>query len=551
MNYSLTRRTNGAFHILASLILIAVLGWWGVGLAILSLYGGPRILGTSYPVVNTTTVTDLTNVTSKAREELWVRRVVLGADRSYQDNPFADNFMGRVNVNKPDPRQLKKAVIMLTETEKVAGNTINIPTVAGFGGPGVSGEGNRIGSEQKIVPGNFPVKIGRFWFGIGFTAVARDETVIGGKLDQVISDGLRTLHAKKRSDDVMMRMRQGATTALGAIRNVQYPAGCNSIADLGSANVLDTTLVNVTGQRLPGNGAIPMDTTNDSGGSVGECFVCFATDMSLTNLQQEPAYLQALEYAHERGNNNPVFAGGFTKWNGHGIYRWINRDHANRGPIGSPLMARAFLGGLSHSGTPTYTGNVTVQNGDLIYGGGVALNTADIGVSTDPNYFEFFENSPYTFFNGDTIAADSSTTRYVMFLNTDGTFGVFPYILNDGHKLTISGGAVAVGPAGKRTTSFGVGTAQIIQCNASGVPYARSLFLGAEAVAVGAGTINGSRVDPQMGKRTEEHRNHDMDHGIGVEAVWGSALVTRAGDSIAPNYMLMYHALSVPGAPTM
>lgn len=543
-----------SLHALIVCVLVAIVGPVGVAgafvkpTAYLNLQPVPGLFGTSYPVINTTTVTDLTTLTSKAREELWVRRIVLGADRIYQDNPFADNFTGRVDSAKPDPKQLKKAIVQLTETEKVAGNTINVPTVAGFGGPGVAGEGNRIGSEQKIIVGNFPVSIGRYWFGVGFTAVSRDETLIGGRLDQTINDGLRTLMAKKKSDDHMVRMLAAADTVTGA-RNLLLPEGVGLFSELKSADVLSTNMIALAGQVLPGLGGIPMDTTSDSGGSVGECFTLFAVDKSLTDLSVEPAYLNAQKDAGVRGEANRCFKGGFSMWDGHGIYRWINRDHANKGPVGSPLVARALLGAVETAG-PTYVSTdtgLTVASGTIIHGGGYAWSSTDVPT---PQYFEFFQNAPYTYFNGNTIAAVTGTTRHLIIINRDGTFGVWPYAVNNGNKITINGATLAVGPSGKRTSTYHRG-AVIMQCNILGTVIGRSLFLGAEAVVCGAGSINGNKVDTQMGKRTEEHRNHDMDHAIGCEAVWGNAAVQRAGDNAYPNFLVLWHAVSVPGAPTI
>ena len=57
-------------------------------------------------------------------------------------------------------------------------------------------------------------------------------------------------------------------------------------------------------------------------------------------------------------------------------------------------------------------------------------------------------------------------------------------------------------------------------------------------------------MSPQFGKRTEEHLNHDMDHEIGAEKVWGAALVTRA-DDVCPGFVVSCHALPVPGAPVI
>lgn len=513
-------------------------------------------LGQAYPQINTTTLANLLATNSQAQEILWSRAVIDGADMCYQDNPLSESgFMARVRNRKPNSKELRKCIISITDTTKVKGQYVNIPTVAGFGGPGVSGEGVRIGNEQKIVDGNIQVKIDILWFGAGFTGKSRDMTVIGSEYDLVIIPGLRQQHAKKRSDDNMMRLRAwaqnlplngGSTPTIGARNNI-FPDGISSVASLKTANVLDTTLITNMGQTLPRLGGMPMDTTNDSGGSIGECYMCLATDIALAGLETEPAYLNAQQYGGDRGETNRVFAGGYSKWNGQGIYRFIQRDHANKGPVGSPICQRALLGAAT-----------TNLSSTKIQGGGFAYLSGDIPA---PNYFEFFDNAYYQFYNGDTIAQNTSPTKYILIVNptpnSDGTsWNVYSYTTigdtsTDSHSLTVAS-RLSLGLTGEQTGgnagNHAIG-AVISQCSVLGVPYGFSFHLGAQALVCGAGSIDGKPVEALMGRRTEEVRNHGMDIGIGAEGVWGNQVVTRAGDGSAPNFLMATHALNIAGAP--
>lgn len=524
MKSHLGRATALSLHVLLVAFCVAIFGAAGAFAAVLNPYGVSAILGVSYAKVNTTTVTDLTTLTAKAREELWVRRIVFGSDRQYQDNPFADGMMGKPGQGK--------AVTSITDTQKVAGNTVNIPTVAGFGGPGVAGEGDRIGAEQKIRIGNFQVSIGRYWFGVGFTSVARDETVIGGRLDELINDGLRQQMSKKKSDDIMRKMIQRG--GIGT-RNHVFPDGATSLATLKSAHVMSTSLITKGATVLSSLGAKPMKVARDASGSTSSKYVLLGTNIALQPLDTESAYLDARLQAGVRGDANPIFNGVFDDWLGHGIYRWEQVDHGNHGPIGSLLLPRAFLGNA-------ITGATT---GSLIKGGGSAAAAA---ITPAPMYFENFSNAAWTFFNNTTIAADAATTRHVIIINPDGSYGVFPYIVNDGNKLTLSGARITIG-VGTETSNLVEG-ALVHECNILGTTIGRHLFLGQEAVVCGAGSINGNKADPQMGKRTEEHRNHDMDHGIGIEAVWGCEAVQRA-DGAYPGFAVITTAVPVSGAPTI
>lgn len=519
----LQRVTTRAFHVLVTLIIgIFISPLAAVAVACINPHGMSNMLGTSYSVINTTTAANLVAMTAKAREELWVRRVVLGSDKLYQDNPFADGMLGKPGSGRP--------IIQLTETTKVAGNTVNVPTVAGLGGPGVAGEGNRTGAEQKLRIGNFQVQIGRFWFGVGFTAVARDETVVGGRLDEIINEGLKQQMAKKKSDDIMMKIINKSGTSG---RNYLLPDGCNSRADLVSSSVMSTSLISRAGLQVTSNGGKPMKVGKDSSGSTFSNHLILGANIGLVPLDTEDAYLEARIKAGDRGPGNSIFTGQYDDWLGHVIYRWEHIDHGNYGPVGSPLVPRAFLGVAIVSGTTS----------TVVQGGGSAAAAA---VTPAPLYFSYFSNSPWTFFNGETIAADVGTTRWLRIQNSDNSYGVFPYILNDGNQITISGAALSIGK-GTETTSFAIGSL-VQECNAAGTPYCRHLGLAQEAIAAGIGTINGSAADPQFGNRTEEHRNHDMDHAIGVEGVWGCNAVQRP-DLVYPGFIVIETALPTPGAP--
>jgi hypothetical protein len=126
---------------------------------------------------------------------------------------------------------------------------------------------------------------------------------------------------------------------------------------------------------------------------------------------------------------------------------------------------------------------------------------------------------------------------------------VFGFKVNDGKEITLFS-KVVLGLTGETADwEFPIGSL-VVECNILGTPFGRSLGLGAEALICGVGTINGSKVSPQFGKRTEEHLNHDMDHEIGAEKVWGAALVERS-DGVCPGFVVACHSLPVPGAPVI
>lgn len=537
---------------------------WPVAVAVAFASFVTPVLGASYPAINATTKANLTDQDAKIEEELWSRKVVLGAEAMYGENPFADGFMGEGDGGK--------AIVKITDTEKIAGNTINITTYGGFGGPGSQGSADRIGNEQKIQASVFQVKIGRQWFGVGFQSIARDETMIGGRLDSMIVDGLRQLHAQKRNDDMIRLMIEKADAT--ARNNAFTAAGPSTVATIKTAHYVDTPTITTVRNKLSGIGALPMALgPKDSGGSRTEKYMFFGTHHGLSHLDYESAYLQAQSYAGVRGTENPIFKGNYSEWSGIGLYRWFQKDHGNAGPIGSLLSPRTYLAanlptltfgsgstwanrsGVAFTNTTATaryydaTGTATTATGVAI-GGGYGINAA--ALSPYPEFTRYFSNAPWTYHNGNTIAA-GSTARYVMIIGqsgaNNGKYGIFQYAANSGRNILLTNG-ISTGLPGETTDGQFLAGDLVVECNVLGVPVGRSIAFGREAIICGVGSINGSRVSPQMGRRTEEHRNHDLDHAIGAEAVWGAALIERS-DGVCPGFVVVNSAIPIDGAPVV
>lgn len=503
------------------------------------------VLGDSYAKVNVSTVANLVAQDAKAQEELWVKRIMKGAE---QANIFYDNMIGGPGSGKP--------FIKNDDLTKVDGNTINIPTMANLGGPGTQGEGDRIGREEKMRIGSFPVRIGRQWFGIGITDVSKEETVIGSQFDNLSNMLLRKRLGKKKSEDMIMILKATATSS-----NIIRPNFKPTRESLRSADTVGTTTITRAGLAASGLGATPVRVGKSREGADIEMYLFFGHQYGLSAIKSESAYLQALQNAGVRGDSNVLFKGDFTNWDGHGIYRWMLKDHADYGPVGSTLLARAFLGTA-----------ITADNiAQAITGGG---DTVGATLVPAPNYFEFFSNSPYVFCNGNTVAADVSTVRYVAIQNLTGAdagkIGFYSFQVNDGNKLTVVN-RLRAAAAGAAVTTLGnitwntapwvaagagnfagltdahpVGSL-IVEVNSYGVPFCGSLMLGEAAGVSGHGSLKGRNA---AAARTEETRNHGMDHGIGVETVFGVAATKRV-DGKTPNYVYIESAYPVDGFPAV
>lgn len=513
-------------------------------------------LGTSYDVVATTTLANYVVENPKAKQELWIERVLDTNGANYQTTPFADGMTGRIKVGKPaSDTQLKKAVVEITDTSKVRGDTINIFSTAGIGGEGATGDATRNGTEAQIISGNFQVTIGNQLFSVGYKQSAVDKSMLGKSVieSKEINDGLRNLHNKRKNDTIIMRMLQNAhhtrsagvntpagygssTWQNGSVNggdNFMFPAGVSNREALRSVHTVDLPLIMNAGDMLPGLGAQPMDTTSDSGGSVGELFMFLSSDKALFDLESDPTLTQVLQHGWDRGASNPIFKGGFVPVRGHGLYRWIHRDHANFDNIGSPLLPRAKL-----SVATTDTANQELIGGGLL--SGAATNTT-------AQWFKYFSNGAVTMYGGaGNIAATTATTRYVLVVSAAG-YSIFSYEDNQGYQLLnvdrVASTCAYVHPAGSL----------VVECNSTGTILGRSIMFGAQAVVGGNGSINGSVASPEMGRLVKQELDMQNDISIGVEGCAGYAAVSRAGDGAYPGFVVIEHAISpavVPGAPT-
>ena len=510
-----------------------------------------------YPETVTTTLAQYTVTNTAVKEQLWIDRVLDTNGASIQSTPFADGMIGRVKAGKPaNNTQLMKAVVEITDTSKVRGDTINIYSEAGIGGEGATGDNTRLGTEAQIVTGNMTVQIGNQLFAVGYKQSAVDKSMIGKSItqNQRLNDALRALHNKRKNDTIIWRMQAAAGMGVagngnqaGAYFNMLFPQGVSGRSALRSTHTVDRPLIVYAGDYLPGLGAMPMDTTQDSGGSVGELFMFLSPDKALVDLESDPTNLQLMQYGADRGKDvNPVFQGGFTKFNGHGLYRWIHRDHANYDNIGSPLLPRAKLG------VPT-----TNTNAQDITGGGVLKQKDGVtaaGLDTAPQWFKHFSNAPVVMYGGiGSIAANTTaqssgadTTRFVMVIGSGG-YSVWSYTVNSGNKITTT---AKVASTASTAYVHAVGDL-VVECNGSLCCFGRSLMFGAQAVVGGIGSINGSAADPQGGRMVKQVNDLENDISIGVEGCAGYSAVKRAGDGAYPGFVVIEHAVTVPGAPTV
>ena len=438
-----------------------------------------------------------------------------------------------------------KAFIEHSDLKITAGNRVVLPLVGGARGGGVQGSGDRIGKEKKLVPKDFDFKIGRWWDGFAINSVALNETVIGSKWDRAASQFLQRNLGIKKTDDMLLELLVRANA-----RNTIRPNSKATRNDLRTLDVFSTSTVTRGQSTLTSLGAKPVTLAKSSAGADIRMFTFLGTQFSLETLKNSSSYLEAAQYAEERGIKNSLFTGDIMPWNGNAIYQWNVEDPEDMAPAGCPLSARAYLGNAIASGTSAVD----------IKGGGSASNAAD----TDVQYFGYFSNAPIVGCEGSKRAADTATERYVAILNQTGANAgkvmFASYKVNNGNKLTMFKRLGASASGDQATTvgniTWGSGSyggvsltdsapegSLMVEVNSYGVPFGYVLALGEMAGIMGHGSIDGKSA---IAKRTEEHRNHDMDHAIGLETTFGSRAFERIDGQVG-GYVLVECALALPG----
>lgn len=492
----------------------------------------------SYNKLNVQTAAQILAASPDAAKIAWG---TLAIRKSNDYSVLYDNLTGKIGSGK--------AFIEHSDLKVTAGNEVVIPLVGGARGPGVQGAGDRMGKEKKLVPKDFRFKVGRWWDGFAIDSVAKNETIIGGRWDKAAMEFLARNLRVKKVDDMLLELRRRATA-----RNILRPNNKTSRGALRTADVFATSTVLHGATTLTSLGAKPVKLGKSTAGAPIRQFVFLGVNHALESFRNSSTYLEAALNADVRGQLNSKFTGDILPWDGNLIYNWDVEDPEDLAPAGCPLLPRAFLGVSIASGTSAVD----------ITGGGSAANAAD----TEVQFFGYFSNAAYTGCEGQKIDPDTTTDRYVGILNLSGAdAGKVMYAsfrVNNGNKLTMYQRLGASASGAQVTTlgqiPWGGGTyggvaltdkaesgSLIVECNEYGVPFGHVFALGEMAGVMGHGSIDGASA---LAQRTEEHTNHNMDHAIGLETVFGARAFERI-DGQPGGYALIECALPLRGFPVV
>lgn len=499
-----------------------------------------------YPVVNATTYADVSAI-NNSREQIWVLKVDF---ESRGKNPFTRLTGGY------GPKFGGKPIMQVADTGKVKGEQINMTTLAGLGGPGVQGDNLRIGSEEKIRTSGYSFTLGRMFKAMAWSSVMKNQTVVGSNLSNQSAAMLGEWLGWRKGTDTEMAMIVASLTTIGA-RNLMYAKGKKSREALRTTDFIDGTVISSAGIRMTTIQAKPMKIAKAKGGWDIKKFMFMGSQYSLYQWSQTSTYQSLVAQAIDKGDSNPLWAGGLPDVDGHALYRWDVEDHANFGPLGSPAVPRATLG-------------IAITAADApqdITGGGSADGAA---VTPAPLYYENFSSAQYIGFEGEKLPADTATERFAAIQNNSGVnvnqIGFYSYKVNNGNKLTMfkrlraadshAGANVAWATVGNVTWGTAPWTTDylidshpsgsiVVETNSYGVPFVRNYMFGDEALMSGYGSIDGKMA---FGQPCEEVQDYKRLKGVGIDSCWGIQAVPRV-DGVFAGFIIIESAYKPDGWP--
>ena len=430
-----------------------------------------------------------------------------------------------------------------TDLSAGGADRVNFNVIASLGGDGVHGDEVLQGNEETLAIGSYQCQVDFVRHAVGLSKKDVEFLAGGRSIEAAAAPLVAKWLGRKRQRDMMMRFRSAAIGMNTLRPNNQGNRDAITVLDTMSTDVISQTAAVATTI-----GAEPINIMKSGFAKVYE-FMFLCTEDALSSFSNSSAWLQAQQAAGLRGDENVLFKGGFTRWNGHTIVHHKVIDADTPGPIGSPLLPKALLG----------TAIAQASTAAVLTGGGRAGTLGD-----NNKYFECFSGAPYRYLESDSAASTDAATYYALVVNVaagdanKGKWCLYSYVgdnnnsnaITTTNRLAAAAGGAAVTTLGsvtwdpaKNTEAFPQGSV-ILQSNANGVPVGFSLCLGKGAGLRAYGSIRHDLVQNQT----------DYGHRMGwaYVSIYGQQVRRDSGISGANQprgYVLIEHAVTVATAP--
>ena len=461
--------------------------------------------------------------------QLWKK----GALLAEQNEDFFQQMEGRSE---------KSLIWSQEDLAKGEGSIMNFTTQAGFYGRGKKGDSlfETSSDYETIRQGNFQLKID--FLRNAVRTNKRMEEIMGMKGD--IESGVNVELGKwlgRQKTTQVFAMFKHKLPAENVLR-----AGGKTRATLKTADIFRWDEAVTAGHTLLPMGGLPANIAQRGAKSpiYSQTFVSSTT--ALLSFKLDSAWKQVLRDGDVRGMGNTIFEGGYPSVDGHTIVPYTAINHDGVGPMGSFINPLAYLGGA-------VTAHSAGGSALVVRGGGNATDIADA------DFFEYFDNAPFTFIDTGAVTPTTSTRYFLIYNLTDsgagdqGKWGMYAYTTgNDGNLITTSARlAGANAGTGQNVTTLGGVTwngalntsvhplgSMIIPCNSYGVPIGSTLVMARSAILRGYGSLRADHTMDELNGKFITDRY--------ITSIFGQSFKYDRKDRVI-GALRIDHAISYPG----
>ena len=203
--------------------------------------------------------------------------------------------------------------------EDKPGNEVIITVRAPLNGPGVMGNAYRPGKAEAVRVNTYSCKIDYWWNGVATDKQAKNNTIVFSSFDNDARKWLAEWFGRKKQNDAKMKLilasdpgRNPGASGLNVIR----PNYKTSREALRSGDVVSVALRDNSRVLANTNGAMAANLIkNHASKKIDNSlrrYTFFATDTNLISLNQDSRYQNIVKDARERGESNPLIAGGYV-----------------------------------------------------------------------------------------------------------------------------------------------------------------------------------------------------------------------------------------------
>jgi N4-gp56 family major capsid protein len=483
------------------------------------------LTGTNVDLIsNTTSYAELIKgqPNSDLRSRLWSELVSRDAR---EKNVFA-KFIGGEGSGKP-----------ITEKRDLSAggsDKVTFTTVAPIRGQGVRGEEILKNTTDTLDFGTFSVEIDLVRHAVSWTQVLKLMRFTGKTIDQLSAEVMSEWMSRTEQDQIQYALRQSCINNTDT--NFLRAKSDFTMAEGG----LSIDLIQEAKQALIAQGGEPMNMGGDENQEIPG-YLFFGPDACLRALRSDTEYLEAIQYADSRGNDNKLFSGSYAKWDNNIIANHNVMIDTARGRQGSPLLP-TYYHFDSAAIVPAAAANAAqgVTVGDFVIGAYGSMddwtaNFRGAGIRIPGGAgAEYAED------------ADDSTF-YVLGITPSGAHRLFSYQASKASTsrivLTPVADASQPSSATKTLASFPQGSL-FVQANSAGTPIGYVLAMGKDAMYYAKGKIYGEQIfhyDDFANSGNEAHLS-----AVGVQSVYGMA-VRQDTRGRVPAVQLLEVARQVPG----